>query len=408
MGRTLIHACCAPDALYFIRRFREEHPGERLICFFYDPNIHPPEEYRLRMIETLRVCRELGIEFIEGDYDPEEWFLKVKGLENEPERGRRCLRCFDIRLERSAGVARDLGCEAFTTTLLMSPRKDPEQLRESGQRVARLFGLRFLAPDYRKGGGTQEMFRIAREKSLYLQNYCGCIYSLLSRSGELVTFRGRRPGTREETLLIKEVRLTAESSGLKVREEEFPFLNWRVLEGSIRVGGQTLPSFVLPYSASLRGKVRGKVVEAEDSVLYLNRQFVKILLLEEFRDLPLDEPRVLAEPTFLVPAEWRERLMGGKIEAYLRTEVFPDVSRWLLIGEPEAEELLGVPADTLQDGRGVNVMEVLRSKLPEVRKGSIALVILGALSLGRAGQRHFEERTGRRIDRLLDFSGFSP
>ncbi|HHJ63979.1 MAG TPA: epoxyqueuosine reductase QueH [Aquifex aeolicus] len=401
MGGTLIHACCAPDALYFIKRFREEHPGERLVCFFYDPNIHPPEEYKLRMIETLRVCREMGIEFIEGDYDPERWLLKVKGLEEEPEGGRRCLLCFDIRLEKSAGVARDLGCEAFTTTLLMSPRKDPGQLREAGERVARLFGLRFLAPDYRKGGGTQEMFRVAREKGLYLQNYCGCIYS---RRGELIAFRGRRPGTREETLLLKELRLFAESWGLRVREEEFPFLNWRVLEGFIRVQERSLPSFVLPYSASLRGKVRGRVVEEGDGVLYLGRQFVRIVLLEEFRDLPLDEPRVLAEPTFLVPAGWRERLKKERIEASLRTEVFPDVSRWLLIGEPEAERLLGVPADTLQDGRGVNVMEVLRSRLPELKRGSLALVVLGAQSLGRAGQRHFEERTGRRIDQVLGFS----
>ncbi|MDQ7082210.1 MAG: epoxyqueuosine reductase QueH [Aquificota bacterium] len=102
MKRVLVHICCAPDALYFLKRLREDYPDSELIGFFYDPNIHPYEEYRLRYQETERACRQLGIKLIEGEYDLENWLMSVKGLEEEPERGERCSVCFDFRLERSA------------------------------------------------------------------------------------------------------------------------------------------------------------------------------------------------------------------------------------------------------------------------------------------------------------------
>ena len=89
MADLLVHICCAPDALYFLKKLREDFPNKEMVGFFYDPNIHPYEEYRLRLVETKRICRDLGIPLIEGEYDVESWMDSVKGLENEPERGER-------------------------------------------------------------------------------------------------------------------------------------------------------------------------------------------------------------------------------------------------------------------------------------------------------------------------------
>jgi len=145
------------------------------------------------------------------------------------------------------------------------------------------------------------------------------------------------------------------------------------------------------------------VEREEGNVLYFNKQFIRVVLLEDFRDHALEEVRILAEPTFLVPALWRDSLVERGIEALLRTEVQTATSRWLLVGSPEAREIVGVPADTLQDGRGVDGEEVLKGNLSALKRGSLALVFLGAYSLGRAGQRHFEMRTGRRVHHVLPY-----
>ena len=411
MDRVLVHICCAPDALYFLKRFREEHPNSELIGFFYDPNIHPYEEYKLRYQETERTCRELGIKLIEGEYDLEGWLGSVKGLEHEPERGERCSVCFDFRLERSARLAKELGCTAFTTTLLMSPKKKFSQLKESGERVASSHGVRFIAVDYRKGGGTQEMFRLTKEKEIYQQDYCGCIYALFQQKGEsslfgLLSTPGRRPGSREELLFIKEVRTFAEALGLPTREHEFPFLGWIPLEGGLWVRGEPIPSFVRPYSQSIRGKVRADVERVVGNTLYLNKQFVRITLLEDFRDMPLREPDMTTHPTFLVPAVYREVLLVNRIDARLRTEFVNSTSSVLIVGSPQAEEVLGVPADTLQDWRGFSPHEVkglIETNLEPIREGSLSIVLLGAHSLGGIGKRVFEETFGRKLGRVLDY-----
>ncbi len=238
MKKVLVHICCAPDALYFLKKLREEFPDHELVGFFYDPNIHPYEEYLLRLEETKRTCQKLNIKLIEGEYDLQEWLEKVKGLEKEPERGQRCSVCFDFRLERSARLAKELRCDTMTTTLLMSPKKKFEQLRESGEKVSKRFGIKFLAVDYRKGGGTQEMFKLTKENQIYQQDYCGCVYGLFNQKEEealwdLVSTGKRPPGSREETLFIKRVRTFCESLNLKTYEEEFPFIGWKLLEGGL-------------------------------------------------------------------------------------------------------------------------------------------------------------------------------
>ncbi|GAB6066198.1 epoxyqueuosine reductase QueH [Aquifex pyrophilus] len=410
-SKILVHICCAPDAIYFIKKLREEFPESEIIGYFYDPNIHPYEEYKLRYIETERICRELGIKLIEGEYDVEEWLEKVKGYEDEPERGKRCTICFDHRLTRSVKVAQELGCEYLTTTLLMSPKKSIPQLKRAGEEATKGTNVKFLALDYRKGGGTQEMFRLSKERDIYQQDYCGCIYGLFKQKDtpvqwDLVSFRGRRPGSKEERLFIKEIRLEAETLGLPVREYEFPFLNWKVLEGKIEVNKEVIPSYVLPYSAPIRGIAKGRVEHVNGDKLFLNKQNVRIILKKPFGDLPLREATTLVNPTFIVPYEYKKKLLSEKITATLKTEFMPEKSEVLIIGNPEAEELLGIPADTLQDGRGVEkdkVLGFIEENLERIKKRSLAVALLGAESLGRSGSRFIRDYLGRDVELILEW-----
>ncbi len=411
MGRILVHICCAPDAVYFLKRLREDFPEEELIGFFYDPNIHPYEEYRLRYIETERTCRKLGIKLIEGEYDLEGWLRSVRGLEEEPERGKRCSVCFDFRLERSAKLAKELGCEAMTTTLLMSPKKSIPQITESGRKIAEKYRIKFLPLDYRKGGGTQEMFKLSKELELYQQDYCGCVYGLFKqKEGEifwdLVSFKGRRPGSKEETVLIKEIRMLAESFGLPVKEIEFPFLDWKVVEGYVKVDGKAIPSFVVPFSRSVKGRVRADVERVAGNTLYLSKQFVRLRLVEDFKDAPVEEITGITSPTFLVPASYKEKLLRSRVEVTLRTELGEGRSRVLVVGSEEAEFILGVPADTLQDGRGYGkefFERLLKEKQEDIKREKVCLLLLGAHSLGRPGERFFEELTGRKPTKTMPY-----
>ncbi len=408
--KILVHICCAPDAVYFLKRLREDYPQSEIVGFFYDPNIHPYEEYRLRLLETERICKELGIELYEGEYDLESWLSAVKGYEDEPERGKRCAICFDYRLLRSLQFAKEVGATHLTTTLLMSPKKEFLMLKESGEKASEGSGIEFLALDYRKGGGTQEMFRLSRELELYHQDYCGCIYGLFKQKKgpvqwDLVSFGGRRPGSKEELSFIKEARLFAEQElGLSCKEWEFDFINWRVLQGKLEVSGQTVPSFVRAYSSSIRGLVKADPVEKTGRVIYYNKGGLRVVLTEGLQDEPLESTENLCSPTFLVPREYEELLLSNRVCASLQTEISPDKSLVLLIGSLEAEDIVHLPADTLQDGRGIS-MEWLREFLTKEQRGIAlgrkAYLLAGASSLGKPGARYFEERTGRKVSPLL-------
>ncbi|HID66603.1 MAG TPA: aminopeptidase [Aquificaceae bacterium] len=411
-SKILVHICCAPDAIYFLKRLREDFPESEIVGYFYDPNIHPYEEYKLRYIETERICRELGIKLIEGEYDVENWLQKVKGYEHEPERGARCELCFDHRLRKSVEVAKELGCNYLTTTLLMSPKKSIPQLKKAGEEATKDSSVIFLALDYRKGGGTQEMFKLSKDRDLYQQDYCGCIYGLFKQRDipvqwDLVSFKGRRPGSKEERLFIKEVRLFVEELNLPAKEYEFPFLNWKVLEGKIEVDKEVIPSYVLPYSQSIRGVAKGKVEHVNGDKLFLNKQNVKIILSEPFRDLPLRVATTLISPTFIVPAQYREKLLSGKIVATLKTEFVPDRSEVLIIGSEKAREFWGIPADTLQDGKGTNInflRRLIEDNREKIRKKEVAILLLGAESLGRAGSKFVEDFLGIKVNLICDWS----
>ena len=388
--KILAHICCAVDAIYFLKRLREDYPDAEIVGYFYDPNIHPYEEYLLRLKESERACNLLGIEFIEGDYNLEGWLKRVKGYENEPEKGARCVLCFDDRLESSVKLAKELGCDAFTTTLLMSPKKSQEQLQKVGKKLENLYGVEFIFKDYRKKGGVQEMNKLVKELEIWRQDYCGCMFALLQQKGEnsfldLVGFYGRIPGTKEEHIFIRALKVFAELLELPAKEEEFQFLGWFPLRGKIEIPKlkRVIPSLIKPFSAPIRGVAKGDVVRKVENRLYLNRQNVVIELVKELRGYPLKGVG-LSNPTFLVEKKYENLLRENRISATLEVRVQFVKSRNLLIGNLEnPEKVYFVPADTTFGGEGINPQEVeefIKDHLGEIKSGRITLAVLGAQS----------------------------
>ena len=173
----LLHSCCAPCAGEIMEAVAASEV--KTTVYFYNPNIHPIQEYELRKEENKRYCQKLGFNFIDADYDKDNWFKRIKGLENEPERGERCTKCFDMRFERSALYAHENKFSLFATTLGISRWKDLDQVNNSGLRAAdRYSGLNFWDFNWRKAGGSPRMIEISKREEFYQQEYCGCVYSL--------------------------------------------------------------------------------------------------------------------------------------------------------------------------------------------------------------------------------------
>ena len=176
-NRLLLHSCCAPCAGEIMEAVSAS--DMETTVFFYNPNIHPIEEYEIRKRENKRFCDQLGFEFVDVDYDKENWFKRIKGLEDEPERGDRCTKCFDMRFERSALYAHENDFPLFTTTLGISRWKDLDQVNDSGLRAAKPYkNLIFWDLNWRKKGGSSRMIEISKREEFYQQEYCGCVYSL--------------------------------------------------------------------------------------------------------------------------------------------------------------------------------------------------------------------------------------
>ncbi len=147
--------------------------------YFYNPNIHPKEEYELRKSENIRFAEKEGIPFIDADYDTDNWFARAKGLEWEPEKGARCTMCFDMRFERTALYAHENGFPVITSCLGISRWKDMDQINGCGERAAAKYpAITYWTFNWRKGGGAQRMLEISKRENFYQQEYCGCIYSL--------------------------------------------------------------------------------------------------------------------------------------------------------------------------------------------------------------------------------------
>lgn len=175
--RVLLHSCCAPCSGEVMEAMTAS--GIDYAIYFYNPNIHPVREYEIRKQENIRYAEANGIEFIDADYDVDNWFDRVKGMENEPERGIRCTECFDMRFERTALYAHENGFDLITSSLGISRWKDMDQINGCGLRAAARYpGIEYWTYNWRKGGGSQRMLEISKDEGFYMQEYCGCVYSL--------------------------------------------------------------------------------------------------------------------------------------------------------------------------------------------------------------------------------------
>ncbi len=180
-GKTpvlLLHSCCAPCSSYcleYLSRFFS------ITLFYYNPNITEKEEYRHRVEEQMRLIREMPVDnpitFMEGRYEPDRFFEAAKGLEDEPEGGKRCEECFRLRLEEAAVKAVEIGADYFTTTLSISPLKNTPLLNAIGEELAQRYGVSYLPSDFKKKDGYKRSVELSGEYGLYRQNYCGCVYS---------------------------------------------------------------------------------------------------------------------------------------------------------------------------------------------------------------------------------------
>ena len=177
VNEVMLHACCAPCSSAIVEWMMAHEV--RPTIFYYNPNIFPQEEYEIRKNESKRHANSLGIKWIDGDYDHERWLDEVRGLENEPERGSRCLRCFRLRLVATALQARQLGLSYFTTTLASSRWKSIEQITQAGlEAQAVVPGTLFWAQNWRKGGLSDRRNQLLKEYGFYNQQYCGCEFSM--------------------------------------------------------------------------------------------------------------------------------------------------------------------------------------------------------------------------------------
>ena len=175
----LLHSCCAPCSSYVLEYLSEHF---QITVFYYNPNIYPEEEYWKRVDEQKKFIRSLPVKhpvrFIEGRFDPMEFYTAVKGMEKIPEGGERCFACYRLRLAETARMARELGADYFTTTLTISPLKNAQKLNEIGEELAQNMGIVWLPSDFKKKNGYKRSTELSREYGLYRQDYCGCVFSL--------------------------------------------------------------------------------------------------------------------------------------------------------------------------------------------------------------------------------------
>jgi hypothetical protein len=172
--KLLLHTCCAPCSPHVIETLGKEFD----VCtFFYNPNIHPLEEYQLRLKEMEGFLDTVSVGLIVGAYDADQWFQAVAGMEHEEEGGRRCELCYRMRLEKTVSVAHAQGFQQVTTTLTVSPHKKATIINRIGRELTATGDVTFYEADFKKRDGFKKSCELSRKHGFYRQNYCGCIYS---------------------------------------------------------------------------------------------------------------------------------------------------------------------------------------------------------------------------------------
>lgn len=173
--RLLLHSCCAPCSSACLERLKEHFS---VTVLYYNPNIDEREEYEKRKAEQIRFLKETGwADFLDCDHEAERFLQMSQGMENEPERGARCYRCYALRLEKTAQVAKENGFAYFATTLTLSPYKNAEWLNEIGENVGGMYEVNYLYTDFKKKGGYHRSVELSNEYGLYRQDFCGCKFS---------------------------------------------------------------------------------------------------------------------------------------------------------------------------------------------------------------------------------------
>ena len=180
-GKTptiLLHSCCAPCSSYCLEYLTEYF---NIAVFFYNPNISSKEEYSLRLSEQKRLIEEMpkknSITLIEGEYRPSDFYEIARGLEDAPERGERCQKCYYLRLKAAAMKAKEIKADYFATTLTLSPLKDSYTINSIGERLSGSMDVPYLSSDFKKREGYKRSIELSKEFCLYRQNFCGCVYS---------------------------------------------------------------------------------------------------------------------------------------------------------------------------------------------------------------------------------------
>ena len=177
-SNLLLHACCAPCSSAVLERLGNYF---HITIFFYNPNITEEVEYNKRLDEIKKFIKKFKIKYpiniIEGNYEPKKFFDIAKDLENEKERGKRCYKCYNLRLEETAKIASNINFDYFTTTLSLSPHKNSTWINEIGENLDKLYQANYLYSDFKKKNGYKRSIELSKEYNLYRQDYCGCIYS---------------------------------------------------------------------------------------------------------------------------------------------------------------------------------------------------------------------------------------
>ncbi|MCK4912637.1 MAG: epoxyqueuosine reductase QueH [Candidatus Omnitrophica bacterium] len=175
--KVLLHTCCGVCAYTCVERLKNE--GFIPVAFFFNPNIQPQIEYQKRRDAAFIVAETLGIQILEGEYRPLDWYKDLQPYGQETEGSRRCQLCYKLRLEESFKVSIKESCDYFTTTLSVSPHKTSSVIIEIGKDISR---ENFLSFDFKQEDGFKKSISAAKELNLYRQNYCGCTYSLRDRN----------------------------------------------------------------------------------------------------------------------------------------------------------------------------------------------------------------------------------
>ena len=180
--KLLLHSCCAPCSSYVLEYLSNYF---EITVFYYNPNIFPESEYTKRILEQQTLIGEMKtkhpVTFIAGNYDKDRFYEVTKGLEHVKEGGERCFKCYALRLEEAAKMAKECGYDYYTTTLSISPLKNADKLNEIGMRIAEKYGIKYLRSDFKKRNGYKRSIELSKKFGLYRQDYCGCVYSKQAR-----------------------------------------------------------------------------------------------------------------------------------------------------------------------------------------------------------------------------------